>query len=358
MTTRATRVNSRARFGGVQLVALVISLTVILTAAPSGAVTRYVSNMGADSILCGASATPCRSITQAISNSVDGDRIVVAPGVYGEDLDQDGGFDAGDEAAPLLCSCVVLVDKRVTIESRDGARVTLIRASAGLKDVVRVMYRDVVFGKPSKGFTLMGGRKGLVIASPATGVDVRGNVVRDNQDGGIVVAGAGENTVRDNRIEDNGSTFEVGLEVSGSNNLVRGNVISRNGTGIMLSGDGHTVEKNTIVNNFYHGVNVSSGNTTISSNAIIGNYVIGVVIGAAATATVMRNSIFGNAWVGTNCGINNQSGWTIDARQNFWGSASGPGLNPADGVCGTLGASTTTDPFVTKEIKVRARALK
>ena len=84
---------------------ILVSCVFVLTAVPTltlspraGATTRRVANNGVDSASCGTSANPCRSITQAIANAADGDRIVVGPGTYG-DLNNDGvlGNSPGEE---------------------------------------------------------------------------------------------------------------------------------------------------------------------------------------------------------------------------------------------------------------------
>src|SRR5688572_9397647 len=111
-------------------VVLVVALATIAIATPAVAArTLYVANNGTDDGLCGAKEAPCRSISRAIANASPGDKLVVGPGRYG-DLDGDTNFsDPGDETGPSqACSCLVLVDKPLTILSRDGAAATVIDA--------------------------------------------------------------------------------------------------------------------------------------------------------------------------------------------------------------------------------------
>src|SRR5262245_29462563 len=101
---------------------------VLCLASHSFAKTLVSANNGVDSVACGVSDSPCRSISRAIANAAAGDTIVVGPGYYG-DLNQDGAYDdAGDEAGTPAsgCLCVINVNKRVTLKSRDGADATFI----------------------------------------------------------------------------------------------------------------------------------------------------------------------------------------------------------------------------------------
>src|SRR5205085_4849389 len=92
--------------------------------------TLTVSNHGVDSSTCGAATDPCRSISQAIINAPTGAQIVVGPGRYG-DLNGDGifGGDGEEKGTPASCLCMLNIDKRVTLISRDGPLQTVIDAN-------------------------------------------------------------------------------------------------------------------------------------------------------------------------------------------------------------------------------------
>src|SRR5262245_17312598 len=132
------------------------SFTILVLAAtalarPALAATLAVASTGVDSATCGGAANPCRSISRAIANAAAGDTIVVGPGRYG-DLNLDGNFsDPGDEAAQIGtgCSCMINVDKPLTIVSRDGASPTVLDVTSGSSatDVVHIGVGDVVFGE-------------------------------------------------------------------------------------------------------------------------------------------------------------------------------------------------------------------
>src|SRR5437868_2725709 len=83
------------------------------------ALVLHVANNGVDTQACGAKDAPCRSISQAIANAKDGDRILVGPGRYG-DLNGNGSFsDSGDESAELNfgCVCMIKVNKSIQLKS-------------------------------------------------------------------------------------------------------------------------------------------------------------------------------------------------------------------------------------------------
>jgi hypothetical protein len=72
---------------------------------------------------------------------------------------------------------------------------------------------------------------------------------------------------------------------------------------------------------------------------------------------ISDNSIFGNGGPSGNCGIDDQSDGPIDAPDNYWGSAAGPGVDPADAICVTNGAgSNTVGTVSTKERKPKTKA--
>jgi len=60
------------------------SLVDISSPSAYGANTLYVANNGVDSITCGPSVSPSRSITQGITNAAPGDTVIVNPGKYGD----------------------------------------------------------------------------------------------------------------------------------------------------------------------------------------------------------------------------------------------------------------------------------
>ena len=92
-------------------------IAILLHATAYAGNTLRVANNGSDSANCGPANAPCRSISQAISNAVPGDTIIVGPGHYG-DLNGNGAFtEAGDEFGKIGsgCQCMIHVDKPLKI---------------------------------------------------------------------------------------------------------------------------------------------------------------------------------------------------------------------------------------------------
>jgi hypothetical protein len=76
-------------------------------------------------------------------------------------------------------------------------------------------------------------------------------------------------------------------------------------------------------------------------NTAAGNLRFGIDINGPTPVTLTQNNIYGNDTTGANCGLANLTDAAIDASNNFWGAASGPGPNPADDIC-NFGAGTST----------------
>ncbi|HUI24826.1 MAG TPA: hypothetical protein VL403_01980, partial [Candidatus Kryptonia bacterium] len=69
-------------------------------------------------------------------------------------------------------------------------------------------------------------------------------------------------------------------------------------------------------------------------DSVIGNRYYGIGISTTGAVTISKSNIFGNGSyynsASPNCGIRNNVVGVVSAKGNFWGSASGPGPDPAD----------------------------
>ncbi len=106
------------------------------------------------------------------------------------------------------------------------------------------------------------------------------------------------------------------------------NDIYENEDGIRLSNRYHSDARKIIAGNRIHdntltetGIHLTDANATVIGNSIYGDGGDGIVIDGAGTPTFHKNNIMNNAGFGLNHRGTAQS---IDARDNWWGSASGP----------------------------------
>ena len=115
----------------------------------------YVANNGFDSATCGDRDSPCRSVSQGISNADTGDRIVVGPGRYG-DLNRNGVFgEPGEEFAQGVG--MITADKSVEILSSDGPLATILDATSPTRKVaVLIAASGVTLGRFGHGFLITG----------------------------------------------------------------------------------------------------------------------------------------------------------------------------------------------------------
>ena len=315
--------------------------------------TLYVANNGLDGPACGPKTTPCRSITQGISNAAAGDTIIVGPGLYG-DLNDDGtpGDSPGEETPSPGCGCMLSVNKGVTLISSDGAAGTIIDARfVGVNtNVLLIPPGGGTFGKPGHGFTVtntvrintvgieidasnvvVGGNQVLGgLANVGTGIDTVVNdgevvLIEGNQVVGwlqSIVASSSGKTVQKNLVQQS----NVGISASASSAIV-GNVATDNGSGI-----------------------VAQDSAEVVGNAAYGNEQ-GLSVLPGFTGKLERNNLFGNK---SHCGLTNGGVSGLVAANNYWGAATGPGPDPADDVCNMMGGTTTVTPFATKPFSVKA----
>ena len=94
---------------------------------------------------------------------------------------------------------------------------------------------------------------------------------------------------------------------------------------------------------------------TISSCSFIGNIGSAIQLNTGTLNNdITKCNIVGNDGA-ANCGVKNNSGNPATILPSFWGSATGPGADPADESCS---ATVTTSPAAAKEVKVKLGGIK
>jgi hypothetical protein len=350
--------------------------------AATAANTLHVANNGVDAPGCGSTTAPCRSISAGIASAVDGDTILVRPGRYG-DLNDDGALGGSGEEAGSQ-NGTVYINKRVTVLSTAGAGATVIH---GVESIPFVVYMDVSgaqFGDRNAGFTVYGANSFGVSNNNMASGKIAGNIANGMAVGFFIVS-TGDVEVSHNTAVNNQGVGIVGASSGGTtgSTFVHHNTVigTANSTGINVSALGaHRVVANNISGAFM-GLDVGVGPSRVTQNMVTDTFYAvaygGQYLGEgtpAGTPLIVRNSLAGNRnaalWVshlatypiafrqnnllgnGYGCAINTSTTVAIDARQNFWGSATGPGYAaPANGVCSTNDV-VRTKPFATAEIEL------
>lgn len=361
---------SRVRRLTSMMSAAALALFVAL-ATPAHAATFYAANNGADATLCGvyvingtncgSKASPCRSIQCAIAYAQAGDTVVVGPGFYG-DVGRDGNLgESGDDVGNPACSCMLKIEKPVIVVSSDGAGATIIDAEEfDLGQTVRIFATGAEFGRPGKGFTVTSthaGGNGIQIEN--ADVMVRGNQVVGQRalpipggargTGIATVDGSGIILIEANQVI---GGWNTGIVLLGTNKTVRRNRVSKNGSGIFQGGSGGqaTITGNILSDNASDGIS-AGGNVTIVGNGVYGNGLSGdgIRVGSVFSGVIQKNNIYGSSL----CGLRNEGASGLLATQNYWGSTTGPGPDPADDVCDGSGGTTISTPFATAPYTVR-----
>jgi hypothetical protein len=336
---------------------LALLLSVAAPAAPAQDAaprTWNVANNGLDGSTCGGRDSPCRTINWALARAQAGDFILVGPGIYGE-FDGDDDAPRGDgEEGPIH------LDKAVRLLSREGAaRTVFAAASEGVDTAVTITADGVRFGLADHGFTVRSSDFGIRVVG-ASRVWIIDNIFEFNRDGIIVepdLASGRESSecvLIGNQAVRNGEAFSV----RGNGHYLELNVARDSNFGFGIGGNGTRMINNSAIGNQEGGVVVGGSNHVLFRNEIISTMCVGVRVLPQSSGIVIRqNNIYGNddhCFLGAqNIGLVNGSGSLVRATDNFWGSATGPGPNPADEVFTENGSETRVVPFAAEPWEIR-----
>ena len=384
------------------------SLVTALTGSTVNNVAVYMGVVDGSTVLAGSAyiddpaingTTYYGMIQDAIDSAADGDTINVAAGSYNENL---------------------TVNKSLTLLGAGSGTTTVTAGSPTVSVFTVTTSNVNISGFRATGTQMSGnqGYAGIRFGAGVTGCNIHDNNVSVNQYGILMVEVVGDITLGNNIFNHNtasscvvsgiemqntyGNTFtnntansngSYGIRLANaSNNMFIGNTTNSNGVnGFMLVRASGTTgsSNNTFINNTanlntsygfredYGDLNVLTGNTfdanvvdggiklkeTITNISVTNNNITNNPIGIevafstvqpdVTTWVVNNNNITGN----TTYGISNIGNLgTLNARQNYWGNASGPGhdlLAYGDNVSANINympwltAAATTTPALT-----------
>ena len=134
-------------------------------------------------------------------------------------------------------------------------------------------------------------------------------------------------------------------------NVLQGNTLSGNVTGISFPGDGNTFSDNDLSSNSGVGLSISGSNIVVGPGNAITNNGTGVLSSGSSNVNINNNIIAGNVTFGVQ---NTNNSVVINAENNFWGDPSGPldndvkvgGLNDLLGLSNPGGLGNAVTDFV------------
>src|SRR6185295_13949409 len=177
--------------------------------------------------------------------------------------------------------------------------------------------RNLISGVDGSGIIISGGATGNLVQGNYISTDITGSVSLGNQRNGVYIQGASGNIIggtaagAGNLISGN-LDYGVYLQDDARNNLVQGNLIGTNATGIQAVPNGNAgvfVYNPTGLG--AASLNITVGGTTSAArNTISGNDPYGVALGTGATGTLVQGNFIGTA-VNGNTSLGNSYGVTI-----------------------------------------------
>lgn len=230
-----------------------------VSAAPV-ATNRYVAPTGVDSGACTSMAAPCATIQYALDQTGDGDVIVIAAGVYTENLH---------------------IAKSITLEGADAAT-TIVDGSAQPKRVIGMNYNPPL-AVTIRTLSLRNGKGGVLGSSGSLWVE--SSRIYDNdatgefydEGGGVYSFGAAtiSNTAIYSNIAQYGGGVYARADITITASAIYSNVAEESGGGVSIGGAND-------------GTRVLLSNITISGNRAFS--AAGVEVGSAGTELTLRHA--------------------------------------------------------------------
>lgn len=395
VTKRAGKGRRFSRSWTLGSLAFAVTLILLVGAQAAFGATRYVDGAGPDNATC-AVATPCATISHAVSIASAGDVIEVAAGTYNESVTvgkqlilrgAQAGIDAsGRSGEESIVKSVAVTASNVIVNgfsfNGTGSQVD-VSSPTTLSGVVvkndifegygtvalptydagNILILQNLFANPAgageamqiKASSVEGGcdgsevlDNGFVVATTNGAADVNFSCT-DSNSSNVTVSGntttgntAGSSFTAFSGVIDGISVTENSGSTSGSSIFFFGSVsgsalIERNS---LTGGEGSAVS--------IHGADITSdtantGTFTIASNTLTSNvrgiYVAASALGSGASVTAHFNDLFGNIAAGVE---NASSVAAVDATDNWWGCNAGP----AHAGCAEAVGDVTYDPWL------------
>jgi parallel beta-helix repeat protein len=382
---------ARVPTAGVAVFAGAVILLLGAPAAYAASSTFYVNAAtGTDSSGCGASSSPCQSISYAVSLATDGDTIQVAAGTYDESFSTDKslklvGAQSGNPGsaarAPESPATESVVTGSVTIEADgvtvDGFSFSSPGAQVDLSGASNATVENNEFSGYSAALDVTDATATRIIGNyftsnpqlGSTGVSFDGGCdgtfVTDNtfyaaaNDGGgdihfscdntgdpssvITVSGNHANQVGDTAAE----SFVVFLDTAENVDITDNALTNSTGASTIYFNDDSDIGAVDVSGNTVTGTN-SAGVTILSAGGgsaftITGNrlsagkygiYAANGVVASGATVTARGNDVSGNSSAGVRGDSSTSAVGQVDADDNWWGCNAGPsqpGCSPSTG---------------------------
>jgi hypothetical protein len=309
------------------------AITSITRPAPgSGGTTLNVSTQGSDSNTCGPVASPCKTISQAITNAAAGDTVSVGPGTYHELVVVPKqltllGFGATVNAAGLSQGSGQTMDASAIFVTAAGSRVEGFTVHGAFGEGILVLNTSNVvlagdtvsgnnLGKPgntSYGECQVNGEipgdcgEGIHLMT-ATGSNVVDNVSDSNSGGMLVTDELGPNTgntINGNLVQNNADDCGITLPSHNPNALDANGVPQPTMGGVFANTVSNNMSLNNGLNGFGAGIlfaaagpGMASYNNTVTGNIINGNGIAGIAIHSHTpnqnvSGDVIQNNIIG-----------------------------------------------------------------
>jgi len=230
------------------------------------------------------------TIQGAVDAASPGDKILVCPGTYQEMVTISG------ESKSNLRIRARGEDDSVVLDGMDH----VLTAGFFLQDVSGVLI---------KGFTVQGFHEADILLENADNNVVRGNALTVAGHDGIELFNSSGNIIEHNRSFDNPASNACGINIAGSGsrgNLVRHNLLRNNNWGIQVVAGaiGNVLFENESIANRNRGIRTVGAIGTVINENRTGNNPIGIAVVSSTGVKVGRNRSFGNTnfdlfWDGT-----------------------------------------------------------